>query len=396
MDIKSILVQEGTFTQTTKPHNLPIFATSSFNFEDIQQGIDIFEGNSEGHVYSRYGNPTIETVANKIAQLECYDLKNEGFGIMVSSGMSAISTLLFALLKKGDTILTQANLYGGTTELLRKFITKLGVEIEFIDFGNKELVQSRLNENKSIKVVYCESPANPSLACVDLQFIAELCKKNDVLSVIDNTFPTPYLQRPFNFGIDFIIHSTTKYINGHGNSIAGVVVGKDNSYYNSILDAMKLIGTNCNPFDAWLVNSGMKTLALRMNAHSGNALEIAKRLQKHQEIEIVNYPFLESHRDFEIAVKQMDAGGGMLSFELKGGLQRAIDFMNAINMCSLAPTLGDVDTLILHPASMSHRNIERSVRYENGITDGLIRMSVGIEYIEDIFRDIEQAIHQSK
>ena len=396
MNIKSILVQEVKFTQTTKPHNLPIFATSSFNFEDIDQGINIFEGNEEGHVYGRYGNPTIETVAEKIVQLECYDIEEEGFGIMVSSGMSAISTLLFALLKQGDTILTQANLYGGTTELLRKFITKLGVKIEFIDFASKDLIESRVKNDKSIKLIYCESPANPSLACVDLQYISDLCQKNDILSIIDNTFPTPYLQRPFNFGIDFIIHSTTKYINGHGNSIAGVVIGKNRDYYQTVLDAMKLIGTNCNPFDAWLVNSGMKTLALRMDAHSSNALEIARRLLKHEEIAVVNYPFLPSHRDFKIASKQMQAGGGMLSFELKGGIERAIRFMNAIQMSSLAPTLGDVDTLILHPASMSHRNIERSIRYENGITDGLIRMSVGIEYVEDIYMDIENAIEKSK
>ncbi len=392
MRIKSYIVHEEHFEQTTKPHNLPILATSSFNFENIDQGIQIFKGEEEGHVYGRYGNPTMETVARKIAKMESYDLEVSGFGILVSSGMAAISTLTFAELKSGDQLLTQANLYGGTTELFKKFLTKLGVEIIFTDLSNQDAVLESIKQHPSIKMIYCESPANPSLACVDLEFIAQVAQKNQILTVIDNTFCTPLLQKPLSYGFDYVVHSTTKYLNGHGNSIAGIIVGKDTSNYNKIWDAMKLIGTNCNPFDAWLVNNGMKTLALRMEKHSSNALFLAQQLEDLTLVDHVNYPFLLSNPQYELAKKQMLYGGGMLSFELKGGLEKGIQFMNKINFCSLAPTLGDVDSLILHPASMSHRNVPKEQRIANGITDGLIRMSVGIEHEEDILADLLQAM----
>lgn len=393
MKIDSYLVHEEKFEQTTKPHNLPILATSSFNFQNIDQGIDIFTGKEKGHVYSRYGNPTIETVAKKIAHMESYDLDGNAFGIMVSSGMSAISTLVFAELEPGDKLLTQSNLYGGTTELFKKFLKKLNVEIIFTDLSSNEEIENEIARNPTIKMIYCESPANPSLACVDLNFVGSISKSNGIISVIDNTFCTPYLQKPLNYGFDYVIHSTTKYLNGHGNSIAGIIVGRNLEDYNKMWDAMKLIGTNCNPFDAWLVNSGMKTLALRMEKHSSNALFIANQMEQNSKIAKVNYPFLDSHPQIEIVKSQMKMGGGMLSFELTGGIKQGIEFMNKIKFCSLAPTLGDVDTLILHPASMSHRNVPAEIRVQNGITDGLIRMSVGIEHPDDIYNDILQAMN---
>lgn len=395
MRINSYITKEEKFNSTTKPHNLPIYATSSFNFEDINEGIDIFMGKKEGHVYGRYGNPTIETVGMKIAKMEAFGTDLDAFGIMVSSGMAAISTLVFAELQSGDVLLTQGNLYGGSTELFRKFVTKLGVELIMTDLGDLANVSKILKETPAIRMIYCESPANPSLACVDIEALAKLANLHDAVSVIDNTFSTPYLQQPLSMGIDYSIHSTTKFLNGHGNSIAGAIIGKDKVNYTKVLDAMKLIGTNCNAFDAWLINNGMKTLALRMDRHSSNALELSKRLVEHAEVVTVNYPFLKGHSAYEIATRQMKQGGGMMSFELKGGLERGIRFMNAITMASLAPTLGDVDTLILHPASMSHRNIEREIRERNGITDGLIRMSVGIEDVEDLYEDIINAIKKS-
>ena len=395
MRINSYITKEEKFNSTTKPHNLPIYATSSFNFEDINEGIDIFMGKKEGHVYGRYGNPTIETVGMKIAKMEAYGTEIDAFGIMVSSGMAAISTLVFAELQAGDVLLTQGNLYGGSTELFRKFVTKLGVELIMTDLGDLDHVSKILKETPAIRMIYCESPANPSLACVDIGALAKLAHLHNALSVIDNTFSTPYLQQPLSMGIDYSIHSTTKFLNGHGNSIAGAIIGKDKINYTKVLDAMKLIGTNCNAFDAWLINNGMKTLALRMDRHSSNALELSERLEKHAEVLTVNYPFLKGHNAYEIATRQMKQGGGMMSFELKGGVERGIRFMNAITMASLAPTLGDVDTLILHPASMSHRNIEREIRERNGITDGLIRMSVGIEDVEDLYEDIVNAIEKS-
>ncbi len=387
----SLCVKEQADTRTTKPHQLPIYATSSFEFENINQGIDIFTGKAEGHVYGRYGNPTIETVANKIALLETYGLDMEAKAIMFSSGMSAISTLLMAVLKSGDKVLTQGNLYGGTTELLLKILGPLGIETVMTNLQDLDNVESLLKNDPAIKLVYFETPANPTLACVDIEGIAGLAKKYETFSVIDSTFCTPYIQQPLKYGIDFVIHSSTKYLNGHGNSISGVVIGRDLDLMNGrILKAMRLTGTNCNPWDAWLTNNGLKTLALRMDQHCKNAMAIAEYLEKHPKILRVNYNGLPSHPDHAIAKKQMSAFGGMLSFELKGGLDAGIKFMNNIEFCSLAPTLGDVDTLILHPASSSHINVDKEVRERNGITDGLIRLSVGIEGVEDLIADMER------
>ena len=378
---------------TTQSHILPIFPTSSFVFESIEQGMDIFTGKEVGHVYGRYGNPTIEAVAQKLADLEVYGSDMEASGIMVSSGMSAISTLFMSALKAGDKILSQGNLYGGTTELLQKIFKNLGIEPIFTDLQDLGQVEDILKSNPEIKMLYFETPANPTLACLDIAALSQLGKKYNVLTAIDNTFPTPYFQRPLLLGCDFVIHSTTKFINGHGNSIAGVIIGKDKSFMKDrVWTAMKLAGTNCNPWDAWLTHNGLKTLTLRMDKHQENAQKLAEFLSSNDEIKTVNYLGLEDHSDHALAKKQMTGFGGMMSFELKGGLDRGIEFMKKINFCVLAPTLGDTDTLILHPASMSHKNVAKEMRERNGITDGLIRISVGIESAEDIINDINQAL----
>lgn len=389
----SLCVHEGKDNRTTKPHQLPIYATSSFEFENINQGIDIFSGKASGHVYGRYGNPTMEVVAEKIAKMETYGLDIEAQCYLVSSGMSAISTLFLAMLQSGDKVLTQGNLYGGTTELLLKVLQPLGVETIMTNLQDLDKVESILKEDAAIKMIYFETPANPTLACVDIEALASLAKKYDCKSAVDNTFCTPYLQQPFKQGVDYIIHSTTKFLNGHGNCISGAIVGKDiDAMKNKVWQVMKLAGTNGNPFDAWLINNGLKTLEIRMDRHCENAMAIAQYLEKHDAVDRVNYNGLPSHPDHEIAKKQMNNFGAMLSFELKEGLEAGIQFMNKIQFCILAPTLGDVDTLILHPASMSHLNVKKEVRERNGITDGLIRLSVGIENVEDIIADLEQAL----
>ena len=394
MKFQSYCVKENKDTKTTRPHNLPIYATSSFAFQNIDEGIDIFKGEKRGHVYSRYGNPTIETVADKIANLESYGSENKYYGLLTSSGMSAISTLIAGLLNSGDKILTQGNLYGGSTELFQKLFTSLGVEPIFTNLKDLNAVEAILKKRKDIKLIYFESPTNPTLDCIDIAGISSLCSKYGITSAIDNTFCTPYLQRPLNMGIDYSIHSTTKYLNGHGNSTAGCIVGKEELFNGPIWQAMKLMGTNCNPWDAWLVNNGMKTLALRMDKHCENALALATFLEKHPQVSKVNYNGLPSHEDHQLATSQMDNYGGMLSFEVKDGFDPAVSVMNAISFCALAPTLGDVDTLILHPASMSHLNIPKKMRLRNGITDGLIRVSVGIEDAEDIINDLGSALDQ--
>lgn len=394
MKFTSICVHELEEKRTTRPHTLPIYATSSFDFESVDQGMDIFSGKEKGHLYSRFANPTVDAIADKIAALESYDTGVEATAIMTSSGMAAISTLMLGVLKTGDKILTQGNLYGGTTELFLKLLQPLGIETLMVDLQDITAVEKAIKSDPLVKMLYFESLANPSLACVDIQKLVDIAHENGLLTTIDNTFTTPYLLKPFAFGVDFIIHSTTKYINGHGNSTAGVILGKDKVLMKEkVFTAMKLTGTNCSPFEAWLTYNGLKTMPLRMRQHSENALHIAQKLEGHPSVLKVNYPGLLSHRDHEMAKKQLQNGfSGMLSFELVGGLEAGLAFMNKIKFCSLAPTMGDVDTLILHPASMSHLRIPREVRMANGITDGLIRLSVGIEDVEDIMADLLQAM----
>ncbi len=395
LHINSICAKEVKDKRTTKPHILPIYATSSFAFESIDEGIEIFSQKKKGHVYGRYGNPTIDAVAEKLAALETAGTNKEAAAMLFSSGQAAVSTLIMGLLKSGDKILTQGNLYGGTTELFTKVLEPLGIQTTLTDLHDLEHVEGLVKHDPKIKMLYFETPANPTLACVDINSLVEIAHKYDRLSTIDNTFATPYLQQPITLGVDFIVHSSTKFLNGHGNSIAGALVTphvEQTGMSGRIWQTMKLAGTNCNPWDAWLLHNGMKTLALRMERHSENALAISKFLEKNEKVERVNYCGLTSHPDHVIAKKQMKAFGGMLSFELKAGLEGGIRFMNAIKTCTLAPTLGDVDTLILHPASMSHLNIPKEIRLRNGITDGLIRLSVGIEYVGDIITDLGQAL----
>ncbi|MFN4254728.1 MAG: trans-sulfuration enzyme family protein [Saprospiraceae bacterium] len=394
MKIDSLVVRENGDNRTTAPHILPIYATSSFAFESIDQGIEIFKNIESGHVYSRYANPTVDTVAAKIAALETHGLGFEAVAVMTSSGMSAISTLLLGLLKKGDKVLTQGNLYGGTTELFNQIFGAMGIETVLAELQNLDEVEAALRRDPAIKMLYCETPANPTLACVDIAALADIARQHGVWSAIDNTFATPLLQQPFAAGVDFIVHSTTKFLNGHGNSTAGLVVGRDRDLMRKkVWNAMKLVGTNCSPFEAWLTHNGLKTVALRMERHCSNAQQLAEFLENHPAVARVNYPGLASHPDHELAKKQMRGGfGGMLSFELRGGLEAGIRAMNRVEFCTLAPTLGDADTLILHPASMSHLRVPREIREQNGITDGLIRVSVGIENAADIIGDIERAI----
>ncbi len=396
MRADSFVVKEHAEHRTTAPHILPIYATSSFAFKNLEECISVFQNPTNRHTYSRYGNPTTDTTAQKIAALEAFGLDIEAEGVMTSSGMSAISALLLGLLRSGDQVLTQGNLYGGTTELLTDILQPLGIEVIFTPLQQLETVEEALRTHPRIRMVYAETPANPTLACIDLEAIAQLAHRYGTWLAVDNTFATPILQQPFAFGADFVVHSTTKFLNGHGNSIAGVVVGRDPALMRQrIWRTVKLIGANCSPFEAWLAYNGLKTLALRMERHSANALALAQFLEKHPAVARVNYPGLASHPDAAIAQKQMRGGfGAMLSFELRQGFRAALDCVNRLRFCTLAPTLGDVDTLILHPASSSHLNVPRPLREQNGISDGLIRVSVGIENPADILADFEQALPQ--
>lgn len=389
----SLCAREQEDLRTTTPHILPLYLTSSFVFDDIDQGIRIFNKEEAGHVYSRYGNPTTGVVAQKIADLESYGTGSKAYGVMCSSGMAAIHLLTLSLLKAGDAILTQGDLYGGTTELFTKITARCGVVTHLTDLTDLHRVRQILSENPAIRMVFVETPANPTMQCVDLEAICTIAHAHDAIVAVDNTLATPYLQRPLAHGVDFVMHSTTKYLNGHGNAIAGVLIGKDETLMRSrVWETMKLTGCNASPMDAWLVHQGMKTLSLRVDRHCSNARALAGFLHAHPRVNRVNYAGLKSHTSHGIATKQMSGYGGLLSFEMEGGFQAALMAMRRIRFCTLAPTFGDLDTLILHPASMSHINIPKAEREQCGITDGLIRVSVGIEHIDDIIADIDQAI----
>lgn len=389
----SLCVQEPADQRTTRPHQLPIYATSSFAFDNLEEGMEVFSGQRAGHLYSRFGNPTIDAVAGKVAALECFGEAYEGTGYLCSSGMGAISTLCLGLLKPGDKILTQRNLYGGTTELFQKMLEPLGLGLVLAELDDLTVVDQLLKDQADIRMVYYETPANPTLTCLDIRALSDLARQYETYSVADNTFATPYLQRPLQLGADFVVHSTTKYLNGHGNSTSGAMVGKDKErMQEKVFPALKLLGTNCNPWDAWLLNNGMKTLSLRMERHCDNAKAVAQYLSESPLVDQVHYPGLNSHPQYELAKRQMRRFGGVVSFELKEGLAAGRRFVNALSLCSIAPTMGDIDTLVMHPASMSHLRVPQEQRLAAGITDGMIRLSIGIEEAVDILADLERGL----
>ena len=320
------------------------------------------------------------------------DLLLQAKGILHASGMAAISTLMLAVLKPGDKILTHFSLYGGTDELVQKILPPLNISAEIIDLRDLNKAESAMKAG-GIKMLYLETPANPTIQCVDLEALCKLAKQYNIIIACDNTFATPFLQQPFRYGADFIVHSTTKFLNGHGTAIGGILLGRDIELMKGhVTKVHRLLGGNANPFDAFLLIQGIKTLELRMERHCANAMEVANFLEKNKAVGKVNYVGLESHPDHTVAMKQMRRPGGMLSFELKNGLQAGIDFMNKLKMCVRTVSLGTCDTLLSHPASMSHAGIPKEQRDKYGITDGLIRMNVGIENVQDIVADLEQAL----
>lgn len=378
---------------STPPHQLPIYALSSFAYESVEEGMRVFSGEESGYIYGRFGNPTVDAVAQKLASLETYQLDIQAAGMLTSSGMAAIALPLLGLLRPGDRILTQSDLYGGTTELMRQILQPLGIQPIFSNLRDPDELERNLKADPSIKLIYIETPSNPVLRCVDLGMVAALARQYGCYTVVDNTFCSPALQRPLAWGIDFVVHSTTKFLNGHGNSIAGAIIGRDPELMNDrLVPALRLIGPCANAWDAWLLHNGLKTLALRIERHGTNALHLAHFLLAHPKIKHVNYPGLPTHPDYALASKQMYGSGGMISFELTGGIEAGKAFMNKLQLATIAATLGDVDTLVMHPATMSHRSIAPALRESQGITDGLVRMSVGIESIDDILADVANAL----
>jgi methionine-gamma-lyase len=380
-------------------HLMPIFATSTFTFDSAEQGMKRFEGKEPGFIYSRFGNPTTSAAADAVAALEAFGITSDNGAplslkaILTSSGQSAMAAMFFASLSAGDTVLTHYSIYGGTHEFLFDFLKRFGINALIDSFNDLNAVEDILKKDPSVKMIHIETPANPTMQCIDLAAVCRIARQYGVKVTVDNTFATPYLQQPFKYGADFIFHSTTKFLNGHGTSIGGVLVGKDVAFMNKQGNrTVKLLGANSNPFDAFLLIQGIKTLELRMKQHCSNALEVAKFLENHKAVARVNYNGLPSHPDREISAKQMRYPGAVLSFELKEGFEGGKKFIDRLAMCVRAVSLGTVDTLISHPASMSHSGMSREDRIAAGITDGLIRMSVGLEHITDIIKDLEQAL----
>lgn len=373
----------------TGAHVTPIYQTSTFVFENVDQGARRFAGEEAGYIYTRLGNPTVTELEEKMAALE-----NGEAAIATASGMAAISTVLFTLLKQGDHIVANDTLYGCTHSFLSHVLPKYGIEVTFADLSELSNLERAIKHNT--KVVYIETPANPTLKLVDLGGAAKIAHNVGAKVVVDNTFMTPYLQRPIEHGVDVVIHSATKYIGGHGDVIAGIIVGPKDLIAEMKVPYLKDIGGIISPFDAWLLLRGIKTLGLRMDRHCRNAQIVAEFLEGHPMIDKVYYPGLFSHPQHELAKKQMDAFGGMISFELKGGIEAGKLLMNSVEMITLAVSLGCVDSLIQHPASMTHSPVPREERLRAGITDGLVRLSVGLEDVEDIIADLEQALEKVK
>lgn len=389
----SVAVHAGHVKDPMYAHQVPIYASSTYVFDSAEQGMRRFDNKEEGYIYSRWGNPTMSEAEEKIAALETFGLDLPVKGILHASGMAAISTLLLANLKPGDKILSHYSLYGGTNDIITRILPGLQITPVIADLRNPQLAEDILKQDPAIKLLYLETPANPTIQCVDLEQLCAIAKKYQVITACDNTFATPYLQQPFRYGVDFVVHSTTKFLNGHGTAIGGILLGRDcERMQGPVTKLHRSLGGNSNPFDAFLLIQGMKTLEVRMEKHCSNAMEVARFLHQHPAVEKVNYTGLSHHPDYAVAQKQMRHPGAMLSVELKGGLDAGIRFMNKLNFCTRTVSLGTCDTLLSHPASMTHYSVPHEEKLKYGITDGLIRMNVGIETLADILNDLDQAL----
>jgi methionine-gamma-lyase len=367
----------------------PIYQTSTFKFESAQHGASLFAGEQRGYIYTRMANPTVEALENAIAELEG-GYKALGCG----SGMAAIHTVFASLTSAGDHILCSAAVYGPTTTLLNTVMNKFGVESTFVDTSNIEAVKKAVKLNT--KVLYIETPGNPTLAITDIRAMAEIAHNNNAMLVVDNTFMSPALQKPFEFGADVVLHSLTKFLNGHADVVGGIIIVKDDKTYKSFRKVLNQIGGVIDPFNSFLVHRGIKTLALRMKKHCENAMIVAEYLEKHPQVKSVSYPGLKNHPQFEIGQKQHKGPGGMITFELEGGFEAGQVLMNSVKLCQLAVSLGGVESLIQHPASMTHYSMGKEGRLAGGITEGLVRLSVGIENVNDIIADLENGLEKVK
>ncbi len=369
-----------------KEHSNPVFFTSSFTFEDAEEMRATFAGEKDRNIYSRFTNPNAEELVRKVCTME-----GAPFGYAHATGMASVYATFAALLNAGDHLLSCRSIFGSTHTLFTKIFPKWNIETTYLDVADMDTWDDAVKP--SSKVFYLESPTNPALEVIDLELVADFCRKHNLIFIVDNCFATPYLQRPMEFGAQLVIHSATKYMDGQGRVMGGIVVG-EKELIEEIYTFSRSTGPAISPFNAWTISKSLETLAVRMDRHCDNALQIAQRLEKEEKVEYVLYPFLPSHPNYAIAKKQMKAGGGMLSFNVKGGIVAGRNFLNALQMCSLTANLGDTRTIATHPASTTHAKLTEEERNEVGISPGLIRISVGLEHVEDIWEDIIQALQK--
>lgn len=383
-------------------HVTPIYQTSTFSFPDVATGASIFKGEEEGYVYTRLANPNQAQLAAKYAVLEGLDLlrsqpdrpvEDVVDAHLFATGMAAVTAAILARVKSGQTIIAQEALYSATYNFLHDLAPRYGIQVVWLSDPTRQAWEQAFAAHPDAVLAYAESPANPTMAIVDLAAVAEICHQHNAWLMVDNTFATPYCQRPLTLGVDVVVHSTTKYLSGHGLVVGGTVISRHvNWVRGELYSFLKILGGSASPFDAWLANIGLKTFELRMQRHCENAMQVARYLETHPAIAQVWYPGLESHPGHAIAKQQMHAFGGMIAFELQGGLEAGAAMMNRVELATLAVSLGNVDTLIQHPASMTHAAMPREARLQAGITDGLVRLSVGVENVADIIADLDQAL----
>lgn len=364
----------------------PIYASSTFVFQNAEQGAARFEGKEKGFIYTRLGNPTVKALEDSLALLEGGEAARAA-----ATGMGAITAAVMAVVKKGDHVVAGDTLYGGTHKLITNILKEYGVEHTLVNTSDPANFEKAIKPNT--KLIYIESPSNPLMKLTDMKAIADIGEKHDIITVMDNTFMSPYNQRPMEYGIDVVVHSLTKSLSGHSDMVGGAVIAS--AEFMDLMDPVfKNMGATMGAWDAWLTLRGIKTLHVRWDRINENSVKVAKFLEDHPKIDHVNYPGLESFPQYELAKRQMDGPGGMMSFELKGGLEAGRKMMNSVELCSLAVSLGAVETLISHPASMTHSIIPREERLNAGLSDGLVRLSVGIEDVKDIIKDLDQALAQ--
>ncbi len=383
--INTRLIHAGHRTDSTGAVTVPIYQTSTFAFRDAQHGAALFAGEEDGFIYTRIGNPTIRALEEAVAELE------HGYGgIATRSGMGAVNTIYMALLESGAHMISTASVYGPSRGLMENDFSRFGVQSSYVN--TSDLNQVRAAFRRNTKLVYIESPSNPAMQVTDIEAVSAMAHECGCLVVVDNTFASPYLQNPLDLGADVVLHSITKFINGHADVVGGVIVAKDPALYRRLRKAMINTGCNMDPHQAFLVLRGLKTLGLRMERAQSNAMQIALWLVNQPEVESVRYIGLESHPQHAIAKRQMKGFGAMIAFELKGGFEAGRRLMDSVKVATLAVSLGGVETLVEHPASMTHAGMSREDRIGAGFSDGLVRYSVGIEDVEDLIADLRQAL----